>query len=58
MREENLRLSIDGLCAGCKTTQRIAFREHWHLNNLYKIGTCPSCDYEHEILIERTLIPQ
>lgn len=53
MREENVRSGIDGICASCKTSQKIPLRDAWYLDSLYKVGDCPSCNYEHVIFVRK-----
>jgi hypothetical protein len=54
-KEENLETALGGMCLGCKTPQKIPFREVWDVNTLYKIGTCPSCEYEHQLFVKKSI---
>lgn len=53
MREENLLQGLEGICAACKTEQKIEFQEEWFLNSLYRTGCCPGCSYDHWIFIRK-----
>jgi hypothetical protein len=53
IREENMRQGLEGICVRCTSTKKIAFRQEWHNDFLYKIGDCPGCGYEHHILVKK-----
>jgi hypothetical protein len=52
MREENLLASVDGICASC-SRPGLKLAEQWEGDKLYKVGSCASCNYEFEILLQR-----